>query len=120
MIFVPQFLAIWASGRVHFWRCNVILDLRKWETNYFYNAIRTSWITLPHFILGEFISAIIAPPTTPNNFWGVNERNFQKNLHLLVLSLLGRITPPITPKYSQRINWRNKFHLGYTRKLLGN
>ena len=53
-------------------------------------------------------------------FWGFNKRNSQESLHLLVLSLLGRSTPPITPKYSLRINWRNKFLLGYTRKFSGN
>ena len=63
---------------------------------------------------------IIAPPITPNNFWGFNMRNPQEELHLLVLSLLGRSIPPITPKYSQRINWRNKFHLCYTRKFSAN
>ena len=67
----------------------------------------------------ELISVIIAPPITPNNFWGFNKCNFPK-LHLLVLSLLGRSTPPITPKYSQRINWRKKFHLCRTRKFSGN
>ena len=35
-------------------------------------------------------------------------------------SRLGRSTPPITPEYSQRINWRNKFHLYYTRKFSAN
>ena len=43
-----------------------------------------------------------------------------KKLHLLVLFLLGGSTPPITPKDSQRINWRNEFHLCYTRKLSEN
>ena len=37
-----------------------------------------------------------------------------------MLSLLGRSPPPITPKMSQRIDWRNKFHLCYTRKFSGN
>ena len=37
-----------------------------------------------------------------------------------MLSLLERSTPPITPKYSQRLNWRNKVHLCYTRKFSGN
>ena len=81
------------------------------------STIRSSWITLHHFIFGVLISVIFTLPITPNNFWGFNKRNSQEKLHALVLSLLGRITPPITPKYSQRINWRN---LGYTRTFLGN
>ena len=48
-------------------------------------------------------------PITPNNFWGFNKHNSQAKLHHLVLSLLGRSTPRLHPKYSQRINWRNKF-----------
>ena len=59
-------------------------------------------------------------PITPNNFWGFNTRNSQGKLHLLVLSLLGRSTPPTTPNYSQRTNWPNKFHLCYNRKFSGN
>ena len=84
------------------------------------HTIRTSWITPHHFIVRELISVIIATPITPNNVWGFNKRNAQEKLHLLVLSLLGRSTPLITPKYSQIINWRNAFHLGYNRKFLGN
>ena len=72
-------------------------------------TIRTSWITPHHFIFRELISVIITPPITPNNFWRFNKRNSQEKLHLLVLSLLGGSTPPITPKYSQRINWHNQF-----------
>ena len=60
---------------------------------------------------GGGTSVIITPPITPNNSWGFNKSNSQEALHLLVLSLLGRSTAPITPKYSQRINWRNKSHL---------
>ena len=43
----------------------------------------------------------------------------QKSLHLVALSLLGGITPPITPTNSQGITWRNKLRLGYTRTFLG-
>ena len=53
-------------------------------------TIQTSRITLPRFIFWELSSAI---------------KDF---------------TPHITPKDSQRINRRNKFHLGYTRNSLGN
>ena len=73
-------------------------------------AIRTSWITLHHFILRELIRVMITPPITPNNFWGFNKRKSQEKWHPLVLSLLRRNPPQITPKYSQRYNWRNKFH----------
>ena len=37
-------------------------------------------------------------------------RNSQEKLHHPVLSLLGKIMQSFTPKYSQGINWRNKFH----------
>ena len=50
----------------------------------------------------------------PNNFSGFNKRNSQEKLHLLVLSLSGRITPPITPKYSQGINQVRKNSLNIT------
>ena len=83
-------------------------------------TIRTSWITPHHFIFRELISVLITPPITPNNYWGFSKRYFQEKLNLLVLPLIGRRTPPITPKYSQRINWRNKFHRDYTRKCSGN
>ena len=76
--------------------------------------------TSPLCIFRELISVIVTPPITPNNFWGFNKRNSQEKSHLLVLSLLGRSTPPITPKYSQKIYWRNKFHLCYPRKFSGN
>ena len=84
------------------------------------HTIRTSWITLHRFIFQELISVIITPPITPNNFWRFSKRNSLEILPLLVLSLLGRSPPLITPKYSQRINWRNKLHLCYTRKFSGN
>ena len=61
------------------------------------HTIWTSWITPHHFIFRELISVVITPPITPNYFWGFNKRNSQEKLHLLVLSLLGRSTPPITP-----------------------
>ena len=83
-------------------------------------SIRTSWITPHHFIRRELSSVIITYPITPNNFWRFNKCNSQEQIHLLVLSLLGRSLPPITPKYSQRIGWRNRFHLCYTRKFSGN
>ena len=85
----------------------------------FLSNVRTSWITLPHYLFGELISVIVTPLITPNNFGGFHKRNLQQKLHLLFLPLLGRITPPITPKYSQRISRRNSFHLGYTRKFWG-
>ena len=74
------------------------------------------------FYFQEFIRAIITPPSTPNKFWGFNKCNSQKRLDHPVLSLFlgGKITQSFTPKYSQGINWRNKFHLGCTRKFLGN
>ena len=86
----------------------------------FQNTIRTSGITLHHFIFRQLISVIITPPIPPNNFSGFNKRSSQENCTFLCFSLLGRSTPPITPKYSQRISWRNRFHLCYTRKFFGN
>ena len=63
-------------------------------------TIRTSWITLHHFIFWESIVVIITPPFAPNKFWELMKHNSQE-----------KSTPPITPKYSQIINWRNKDHL---------
>ena len=55
-------------------------------------TIRTSWITLHHFILQELIiSVIISPPITPNKFWGFNKRNSQEKLHHPISSLLGKV-----------------------------
>ena len=65
--------------------------------------------TLPHFIFQD-LSVIITPPTAPNNLRGFNKRTSQGKLHHLVLFLLGKITPSFTPKHSQGINCRNKFH----------
>ena len=31
--------------------------------------------SLPHFMFRELIHVRVTPPTTPNNIWGVNERN---------------------------------------------
>ena len=67
------------------------------------HTIRTSLIT-PHHFFRELISVIVALPITPSNFWRFDKRNSQEKIHLLVLPLLGRSTPPITPKYSQIIN----------------
>ena len=51
----------------------------------------------------------------------LNKRNSQEKLHHPVLSLKGKLHNQIfTPKYSQGINRRNEFQLGYTRKFLGN
>ena len=47
---------------------------------------------------GELIGVIITPPITPTPFWGFHKRNSQEKLHLVVLSLLGKITQGITPK----------------------
>ena len=44
---------------------------------------------------------------TPNNLWGVTKANLQEKLHFPVVSFLGKF------------HWRNKFHLGCTRKFLG-
>ena len=44
------------------------------------------------------MSAIITLPITPNHFWGVQKRNLQETWHVLVFSISGKITPPITPK----------------------
>ena len=76
------------------------------------HTMQTSRITLPHFIVWDLISVIVTPPSTPNNFRGVKKRNLQEKLHLLVVTFSERISPPSTPKYSQIIIWRNKFHLG--------
>ena len=65
------------------------------------------------------MSVIISPPITPNKFWGFNKRNSQAKLHHPVLFLLGKITLSFTPKHSRGINWRDKVHLGYTRKSWG-
>ena len=54
------------------------------------------------------MSVIIAPPITPNNFWRFGKRNSQERLHLLVLSLLGKITPSVTPGNSQGIDRHNQ------------
>ena len=62
---------------------------------------------------------MITPPITLNNFWRFNKRNSQEKLHVLVLSLLGRSTPPITPKYSQRIYWGNKVSPLLHQEILG-
>ena len=61
-------------------------------------TIRTSWSTLHHFIIRELTSVINTPPIKPTNFWGFAKRNSQEKLHLFVLSLLGRSTPPIATK----------------------
>ena len=45
------------------------------------DSIRTSWITLHHFIFRELNCVIISLPITPNKFWGFNKRNSQENLH---------------------------------------
>ena len=68
------------------------------------------------FYSSELISVIITPSTAPNHFRGCNKRHSLEKLHL-VLSLLQRSTPPRTPIYSQRINWRNLVHLLLHRKL---
>ena len=68
----------------------------------------------------ELISVRTTPPITPKNFWGFKKRNSQKRVHLFMLPPSGGSPPPITPKYSQRINWRNEFHLCYIRKFSGN
>ena len=83
-------------------------------------TIRTYWITPHHFIFQELFRVIISPPITPNKFWGFNKRNSQEKLHHPVLSPLGQSAQSVTPKYSQVINWRHKFHLGHTGKFLGN
>ena len=62
---------------------------------------------------------IITSPITPNKFWGFDKRNSQEKLHILVLFPLGRSTPQITPKYSQRSNC-HKFHLCCTSKFSAN
>ena len=38
MFSVLLFLANWASGRINFWRCNVILTSQKLKTKYFRNS----------------------------------------------------------------------------------
>ena len=54
-------------------------------------TIRTSWITLHHFIFQESLSVIATPPITPNRFWGFNKRNSQEKSHHPVLSLSGKL-----------------------------
>ena len=49
----------------------------------------------------------------------LNKGNRRVKLHRPGLSFLGKITPTITLKKSQRIIWRNKIHLRYTRKFSG-
>ena len=71
-------------------------------------------------VFRESMGAIITPllhQIISGEFMSVISR---RTLHLVVLSFSNTITPPSTPKYSQRINWRNKFHLGCTRRFLGN
>ena len=59
--------------------------------------------------------------TPPINFWGVNKRNFRDKLHLVVLSLLGRITPSFTLENSQvKLIGAMYLSISYTRKFLGN
>ena len=82
---------------------------------------RTSRITLPHFIFQELPSVIITPPMTPWNMYEICLGEL-----ISVISWKNCTTwswpcskPAITPKYSQRIDWRNEFRLGHTRKFLG-
>ena len=55
------------------------MSLETRETKLFWwDTIQTSWITPHHFILRELISVIIAPPITPNNFWGLKKPKIDK------------------------------------------
>ena len=48
MISVPSLLAIWASGRIHFWRRNIVFTSQKLKTKYFRNSFRTDGMAKPH------------------------------------------------------------------------
>ena len=65
------------------------------------------------------MNVIISPPITPNKFWGFKKRNSQDNDTTLSCPYEENYIIPYTKRFSG-INWRNKFHLGYTRKFLGN
>ena len=57
------------------------------------------------------------PRDRPDTNQGVSRQN---SLRLLVFFFPQMIAPPTTRKYSQRINCRKRFHLGYSRTLLPN
>ena len=55
--------------------------------------------------------------TTPKDFWGIDKRDFQDKLHL-VLSFSENIIQLIAPEDYLRIDWRHVFHLCSTKILV--